>query len=600
MSIKAATLYAEITADTTKLNKGLTDGRKQLTDFAGGMKDSALGLIGFASAAAVGGAAVMAMAKQVQLGIKAAADYELLNVRLGTTLKSTGRAAEISGDQIARSAEEIMKLTAFDDDSIVQAYESLMKFGSIGTDAMDRVVRAATDMTNIGGDVAATAESIGRALETGVIPRSWGFSAALKENFSDMVKAGDSGKALTMMLDELNKRYGGQAQAQLNTYTGRMTALNVAWGEYLEVLGTYITTNPSVNAGIVSTTGFLREQTEATWDQITADKYGIEIRATGRIHDQESLNQAVTATKHRVNLNTMLADSYEDIARAQRIQAEESYFASKAQEINIAKIQQHFSMVKDYQGEYESYSQNLETLEEERARLTDERNKLIAAGWSEKSKKVLDLNGKISDNSKAIQENADEHDLATKRIVLGYLEQELAAGGLTEAEIGFLLEKGKEWGIYSQDVIDEMKRAQIQVGLFKDEIAGIERNVLVTIKTKHVIYNEAGEVTSTTVKDLGDEGEYDGRTWTGGSFRGMSWVGDSPSGLTPYSELVYAPQGAYVLNATKSRTVASGGSLPAAAMGGAIPPANGEVTLSNESIRRLAREIGAEVSKRNG
>lgn len=89
----------------------------------------------------------------------------------------------------------------------------------------------------LGTDLKSNAEMLGRALETGLIPRTWAFSAALKAQFTEQVKAGNSAEALTILMDELNKRYGGQAAAQLNTYAGSVAALGNEWEQFLENVG---------------------------------------------------------------------------------------------------------------------------------------------------------------------------------------------------------------------------------------------------------------------------------------------------------------------------------------------------------------------------
>jgi hypothetical protein len=71
----------------------------------------------------------------------------------------------------------------------------------------------------------------------------------------------------------------------------------------------------------------------------------------------------------------------------------------------------------------------------------------------------------------------------------------------------------------------------------------------------------------------------------GGSFSGWAMVGDSPGGgTTPYTEYVYAPQGATVFNQAQM----SGQSAPPMAGGGMIPPMSSGVDLSDDSLRKLA------------
>lgn len=81
----------------------------------------------------------------------------------------------------------------------------------------------------------------------------------------------------------------------------------------------------------------------------------------------------------------------------------------------------------------------------------------------------------------------------------------------------------------------------------------------------------------------------------GGSFRGWAMVGDTPGGgRTPYTEYIYAPQGAMVYNQSQM----SGKSAPPMAGGGFIPPAMQDINLSDLSIDKLARAIDAQMAKR--
>lgn len=74
----------------------------------------------------------------------------------------------------------------------------------------------------------------------------------------------------------------------------------------------------------------------------------------------------------------------------------------------------------------------------------------------------------------------------------------------------------------------------------------------------------------------------------GGAFRGWGMVGDAPGGkMTPYTEFVYAPGGAVVLNQAQM----AGKTAPPMASGGTIPPMRGEVNITiNNPVPRSAEE----------
>jgi hypothetical protein len=222
MSSKIASFYADIGAKDT-----LTSTLKSI----GGQ------LLGFTSVAGI----AMGAAKLFGDSINLAAESETGMARLNATLIATGRGAQISAKQIDLIATALMKTSTFDDEAIVNAYNALSKFESIPTKGMEAVVKTAMDMSAaLGGELADNAESIGRALETGVIPRTWGFNAALKAQFKAQVDAGNSAGALKTMMDELNKRYGGQAAAQMETYAGKVSRVKIAWSEMLEAVGKHI------------------------------------------------------------------------------------------------------------------------------------------------------------------------------------------------------------------------------------------------------------------------------------------------------------------------------------------------------------------------
>ena len=105
---------------------------------------------------------------------------------------------------------------------------------------MDHLVQDAMNMTAaMGGDLAENAEDIARVLETGVIPRTWGFSIALRTAILDKVKAGDTTKALADTLGELDTRFGGQSAAASARSTGNETTRTTILKRRVRVLGKY-------------------------------------------------------------------------------------------------------------------------------------------------------------------------------------------------------------------------------------------------------------------------------------------------------------------------------------------------------------------------
>jgi hypothetical protein len=147
--------------------------------------------------------------------------------------------------------------------------------------------------------------------------------------------------------------------------------------------------------------------------------------------------------------------AYRDVTQAELDAAEAAEEVLEAQ----AKVYQGMlSMTASFTSSEEKFTETSEKLAEERAKILAEKEQRIRQGYSETGSVIRDLNQKLADNSQAARDNATEHELATHRVILGYIEQQMQLDGpLSEAETNFLLSKGVEWGIYSATAIDEMR-----------------------------------------------------------------------------------------------------------------------------------------------
>lgn len=78
-------------------------------------------------------------------------------------------------------------------------------------------------------------------------------------------------------------------------------------------------------------------------------------------------------------------------------------------------------------------------------------------GFIDNTKQISENEAKLAELNGVYDANAKAHEDATARILFGYLEQSLAADGLTTDEVGFLGEVGTAWG-----VLDEKTGAAMQ------------------------------------------------------------------------------------------------------------------------------------------
>lgn len=137
----------------------------------------------------------------------------------------------------------------------------------------------------------------------------------------------------------------------------------------------------------------------------------------------------------------------------------------------------------------EENAEALKLISEENKGLLDLVGKMQSAqeSYREQYKTIAeDMN--LTDDERKIKfaELAAEHDLASKKIVLGLLEQRLAQEGLTTEELNFLLEKGVAWGIYSDEVITEARNAMAEVDAMAESIRAIPTHKTFTLTVQQL------------------------------------------------------------------------------------------------------------------
>ena len=141
------------------------------------------------------------------------------------------------------------------------------------------------------------------------------------------------------------------------------------------------------------------------------------------------------------------------------------------------------SLTGSIQSAEERYTDTLE-------RLTEERKNLLAEQATATGEALAEINGKLDENEDALQDNVNAHTLAKNTIMLGYLEQLLAADGLTSEEANMLLDQGVKWGVYSQTAVDEMRDVMEEMGLLADHMNGLPEHKTFTYT---IMTNYGGE-----------------------------------------------------------------------------------------------------------
>ncbi len=215
--------YALLTFD-----KALTNGLVNLGKFAAGV-GAVAGVIGYKLASAA---------------------YESQKVMKQTEaiIRSTGSAANVTSDQVAKLSTKLSMQIGVDDELIQSTANLLLTFKQVTNQVgennhiFDRAVVAAQDLGNVFGSADAAAMQLGKALsdpEKGISAlRRAGinFTESQKQQIKTMMEAGDILGAQKLILAEVESQVGGTAAA---TATG-FDRMKVAVGNVAENLGTLL------------------------------------------------------------------------------------------------------------------------------------------------------------------------------------------------------------------------------------------------------------------------------------------------------------------------------------------------------------------------
>lgn len=169
-------------------------------------------------------------------------ESEAAMAQLNTTLKATGFAAGKSADDLTKTATALQQTTTYSDEAVLGVEDLLLKFKNIKGDNFDRTTKAVLDMaTAMKIDASAAAKTIGRALEdpakgAAKLARA---NVILTDSQKDTVKAlvemGDTAGAQAFLLQELENRFKGSAEAARGTLKGAMDSLQISFNDLFEV-----------------------------------------------------------------------------------------------------------------------------------------------------------------------------------------------------------------------------------------------------------------------------------------------------------------------------------------------------------------------------
>ncbi|HUX16710.1 MAG TPA: hypothetical protein VMW52_09575, partial [Phycisphaerae bacterium] len=239
--------------------------------------------------------------------IAAYAVQELAVKKLTQALTMQGNATPRVIDGYKAMASEFQNLTKYGDEAIEALMTTLVQIGNVGPREMKKAVEATTDLAaGLGIDLNAAAILVGKAFagETGSLSR-YGIIV-------DKVKLKAEG--ITAVLDAMHQKFGGQAQADAETYSGKVEQMANAWGDFQEIIGEVIVQNPFMVSALRETIAALSDLNGSVergiplWKQAVNAWYGSG-SITARFLDVAALNLTLAGSLDAISKAAKAAPS---------------------------------------------------------------------------------------------------------------------------------------------------------------------------------------------------------------------------------------------------------------------------------------------------
>jgi hypothetical protein len=158
-------------------------------------------------------------------------------------LEKLGRgAADL--ERLQKAADELGKATLFDQEDFDRGFALLTSFTSIGVDSFERVAEAAADVAQVTKqDVNSSLLQLAKALQdpvrglTALSRSGTTFTDQQKEQIKALVESGKQLEAQQFILAEIEKQYGGAAEAAGSAgYAGAVDSLGESFRDFQETI----------------------------------------------------------------------------------------------------------------------------------------------------------------------------------------------------------------------------------------------------------------------------------------------------------------------------------------------------------------------------
>lgn len=239
-----AQAVAKIDVDETGVKRGFEGIKGHLKEGEGLFSHLGTTIAGVFSAGAIIGGIGLVVG-QLKDMVTSGAEANRVTAQTDAVLKSTHGAAGMTAAAVDALSNKYMNLTGIDDDVVKSTENMLLTFTNIGSKGgvFDQATKTALDMSvALGQDTKSSAIQLGKALNdpingiTALQRVGVTFNDTQKNLIKTYMQHGDTAKAQKVILDELNKEFGGSAEAA-GKANGGAKILTAQWENMKQTLG---------------------------------------------------------------------------------------------------------------------------------------------------------------------------------------------------------------------------------------------------------------------------------------------------------------------------------------------------------------------------
>lgn len=175
--------------------------------------------------------------------VHAFADAEAADVKLVAALRQHSLATPQVIAQYHELGATFQRTTKFSDDEIASMQALLTQVGGVLPSAMAGALKASTDLASgLGIDLQSATTLVAKAAA--------GHTENLGKYGIAVSQAAVESRGFDAVLEAVNRQFGGQAAAEIETYAGRIKQIGNSWNNMQEAVGEFILQNPAAVAAV--------------------------------------------------------------------------------------------------------------------------------------------------------------------------------------------------------------------------------------------------------------------------------------------------------------------------------------------------------------